>query len=203
MFDHRCGRVVSLAIMGLLFPVACSHAQAIPRDRYLTYVPLDYPSLVSQTEASSSFHLFGDSEDPGYRDVAPLDGIDDRRQELLKGLGARFGPIMILNTTNLPMDFRRFMESSRSFNLHVDNWSRTGNPKVLLGSRTIDLTRLADDPCGADPRGTDPAGDCLLLDLLDRFDPRDPDYSALDARSSNVSGSPTIRPIRWRGSSEP
>jgi len=178
----RC-LVLLAAFLVLQSGMGKAEAKAIPRDQYLTYVPLEYPSLVSRTEASRSFHLFGDSDDPGYRDVAPVDGIDDRRQELLKGLGARFGPIMVLNTTNLPMDFRRFMETSRSFNLYVDNWSRTGNPKALLGSRTIDLTRLAENPCGTDAGGTDPAGDCLMLDLLGRFDPRDPDYRSLNPRS--------------------
>ena len=33
---------------------------------------------------------------------------------------------MVLNTTNLPMDFRRFMKQSQSFNLYVDTWSLVG-----------------------------------------------------------------------------
>jgi len=160
--------------------------QAIPRGEYLHYVPLEYPTLVEQTTGSVEFHLFGDRDAPGYRDVSPVDGIDDSRQELLQTLGARFGPIMVLNTTNLPMDFRRFMDQSQSSNLHVDTWSLLGSPKDLLRSDMVNLNTLVDQPCDstyAEARRYDPSGDCLLVDMLERFDPRDPDFEALNPRS--------------------
>jgi hypothetical protein len=113
-------------VCGIVMVAGAALGKAIPRDEYLHYVPLKYPTLVEQTTSSKEFHLFGDRGAPGYRDVAPVDGIDDARQELLQTLGARFGPIMVLNSTNLPMDFRRFMDQSQSSNLHVDTWSLLG-----------------------------------------------------------------------------
>jgi len=161
-------------------------AQAIDRDAYLTYVPLEHPSLVRESPASEAFHLFGDPDDPAYRDLAPVDGIDDRRQRLLQGLGARFGPIMVLNTTNLPMDFRKFMDRSRSFNLFVDTWSLAGDPPQRTGERTIDLLSVAERPCGHD--GHDGSGDCLLQDLVRRFDPRSPAWEEIAPRAVDPAG---------------
>ncbi len=173
-------------VCGIVMTAGAALGQAILRDDYLRYVPLEYPPLVEQTRSSAEFHLFGDRSAPGYVDVAPVDGIDDRRQELLQGLGARFGPIMVLNTTNLPMDFRGFMDQSQSFNLHVDTWSLLGNPKPLVRSDMVNLNTLVDQPCDsttAAARRYDPSGDCLLTELLAKFDPRDPDFEALNPRS--------------------
>ena len=47
-------------------------AQAIPRDRYLYFLPLSHAKLVPQTEASSALHLFGDATAPSYRDQDPF-----------------------------------------------------------------------------------------------------------------------------------
>ncbi len=80
---------------------ASATGQEIPRDEYLTYVPLEYPHIVAQNAASVSFNLYGDRSDPHYRDVDPVDGIDDRRAAILNGLGARFGP-MLSAPTQLP-----------------------------------------------------------------------------------------------------
>ena len=173
-------------VCGIVMVAGAALGKAIPRDEYLHYVPLKYPTLVEQTTSNGEFHLFGDRGAPGYRDVAPVDGIDDARQELLQTLGARFGPIMVLNSTNLPMDFRRFMDQSQSSNLHVDTWSLLGSPKELVRSDMVNLNTLVEEPCdstSAEARRYDPSGDCLLMDLLDRFDPRDPDFEALNPRS--------------------
>lgn len=83
-------------------------AAQIPRDEYLRYVPLTYPRIIRQTEASARFHLYGDAGDPSYRDVDPKDGIDDGRAKWLNTLATRFAPIMIRNTPQFPMDFRVF-----------------------------------------------------------------------------------------------
>jgi hypothetical protein len=126
--------------------------------------------------------------------VAPNRGMTLRLIVLVCGivmvagaaLGARFGPIMVLNSTNLPMDFRRFMDQSQSSNLHVDTWSLLGSPKELVRSDMVNLNTLVEEPCdstSAEARRYDPSGDCLLMDLLDRFDPRDPDFEALNRRS--------------------
>jgi len=172
--------------VGMVLSANVSLGQAIPRNEYLNYVPLEYPSLVEQTSSSDAFNLFGDRHAPGYRDVAPVDGIDDARQELLQALGARFGPVMVLNSTNLPMDFRLFMDQAQSSNLHVDTWSLLGNPKELLRSDMVNLNTLVDQPCDsttAADRRYDSSGDCLLTEMLERFDPRDPDFEALNPRS--------------------
>ncbi len=187
----RAGGRSSRGVVALLAAVVLgaglagqARAEAIPRDAYLRYVPLEQPPLVERTRASAEFHLFGDPADPAYRDLDPVDGIDDARGRRLLELACRFGPIMVLNTTNLPMDFRRFLARSRSFNLHVDTWSLVGETNRLLRSDEVDLRSLTDRPCGEIPRGgRDAAGDCLLLDLLRRYDPYAPDYRTLAPRT--------------------
>lgn len=159
-------------------------SQAIPRDEYLRYVPLGVPPLVEQTEASAAFQLFGDRSSPSYRDLAPLDGIDDARGRRLQELGARFGPIMVLNSTNLPMNFRKFFQRSRSSRLYVDTWSLVGHPQELMRSDEVYLRGIAAKPCSELSRGDrDSTGDCLLLDLLRRYSPENPDFQTLAPRS--------------------
>ena len=182
----RTKRHVPPAVILVLLTATCALGQAIPRNEYLHYVPLEYPALVARTEANAAFALFGDPDDPAFRDLDPVDGIDDRRGRRLQELGARFGPIMVLNTTNLPMDFRRFMEQSRSFNLYVDTWSLVGASKELLRSDEVDLLSITGAPCPDVPQGArDAAGDCLLMDLLRRYDPYDPDYGTLAPRTED------------------
>ncbi len=156
-------------------------AQDIPRNEYLTYVPLEYPLMVRQTNASAKFNLYGNTADPSYRDTAPVDGIDDRRHKVLLDLSVRFAPYMVLNTTSIPMNFRRFMNRSRSFPLFVDTWEISGYEPQLIVSDEIDWVTLANEPCvalGSQPlRGN---ADCRLLALLDRFDP----LAAAPARST-------------------
>ncbi|MCB1182972.1 hypothetical protein KDM41_06025 [bacterium] len=183
----RCHRIAFLACV--LVPVLAgpaappAAAQAIDRDAYLTYVPLEYPPLVARPRANVDFALFGDPAAPGFIDVDPRDGIDDRRGRRLHELAARFGPIMVANTTNLPMDFRRFMADSRSFNLYVDTWSLAGGAPARVRSREIALGDIVDAPCGDTAAAEhDPAGDCLLLDLLERYHPEHPDWPRLAPR---------------------
>ncbi|UCC47621.1 MAG: hypothetical protein JSV41_08980, partial [Gemmatimonadota bacterium] len=150
-------------------------AQAIPRDEYLKYIPLEYPSMVRQTKASAAFNLYGDMADPGYRDVAPADGIDDRGHQVLLDLSVRFAPYMVMNTTAIPMSWRRFMEQGAPFPLYVDTWDVSGAKPELIGTDEIDLASLLDRPC--DPLSAQPMGrvpDCRLLALLEEFDPLAP-----------------------------
>ncbi|HPF70617.1 MAG TPA: hypothetical protein PLQ13_08120, partial [Candidatus Krumholzibacteria bacterium] len=157
-------------------------AQEIPRDRYLAYLPLEVPPVVSQSPASAAFALYGDASDPGYVDVAPRDGVDDRRGRLLQELAARFGPIMVLNTTQAPMDFRFFMDQGQGFALTVDTWSLVGQPPTLVSTDTVDLRAVAAAPCDSSG-GWNPGGDCLLRDLVRRYDPTAPDYAGLAPRA--------------------
>ncbi|HUG40157.1 MAG TPA: hypothetical protein VMM12_06725, partial [Longimicrobiales bacterium] len=66
--------------------------QTIGRDNYLRHLPA-MPRLVAQTEASARLHLYGDPADLGYRDEAPVDGIDDTRGQHLLRIATRFAPI--------------------------------------------------------------------------------------------------------------
>ena len=117
--------------------------QEIPRDEYLRYIPLEYPKIVRQTEANAELHLFGNTEDPEYQDTDPVDGIDDRRHEVLLDLAVEFAPYLVLNSTMIPMDFRLFMEREKAFRLFVDRWNVSINPPKLIGSQEIDWHALS------------------------------------------------------------
>jgi hypothetical protein len=171
-----------LALAALLAVAAPCAGQAIPRDSYLGYLPLEVPALVHGTEASAAFRLFGDDSDPGYADVAPRDGVEDGRGRLLHGLAQRFGPVMVLNTTQAPMDFRFFAGEGEGFPLTVDTWSLIGQPPTLVRTDTVDLQSVVADPCTGDEIWN-ASGDCLLLDLIRRYDPDGPDYASLAPRS--------------------
>lgn len=148
-----------------------AQGQEIPRDEYLRYIPLEYPKIVRQTEASVEMSLFGDTADPEYRDVDPVDGIDDRRHKVLLKLAVRFAPYLVLNSTMIPMDFRLFMEREEAFRLFVDRWNVSINPPKLVGSEEIDWLALA-PPTSAGSRAVHAdIPDCRLLSLLKAFDP--------------------------------
>ena len=87
---HRFG-------LAILLQTALTHpaiGQAIPKPEYVTYRPREIVLPVQATPANRQFHLFGDSEAPGYRDEAPRDGIDDTRERWLRALAVRFSPWM-------------------------------------------------------------------------------------------------------------
>lgn len=167
-------------------PLATAGAQEIPRDQYLNYIPLEYPRLVGRQPATERFHLYGDPADSSYRDVAPRDGIDDARGRQLTALAVRFAPLMVRNTQDIPLDFRRVLIHQGRFALNVDRWDVSGSTPTLVHSDTIDLTRTAADPCPSPPReiardtairlgdAAGPNQDCRLLALLRRFDPDRP-----------------------------
>ena len=75
----------------LLAPVAATflHAQPPLRDGYLARVPVA-GRIVGQAAASARFDLYGDRTDPAYRDVAPVDGVDDARALRLLELAERY-----------------------------------------------------------------------------------------------------------------
>jgi len=52
-------------------------AQEIPKEDYITYMPLTYPKIKKQTDASEKLHLYGNRSASSYRDINPVDGIDD------------------------------------------------------------------------------------------------------------------------------
>jgi hypothetical protein len=155
-----------LGLASLLF--AAPALAQIPRDQYLKYVPLVYPRIVTQTQASARFHLYGNPSDPAFHDNAPKDGIDDARGRWLQVLTERFAPLMVRNTPMTPLDFRAFYNQS-TFPLTVDGWDIARAVRALKTTENVDLARLADRPC---PPGGDPANDdCRLMALINRFGP--------------------------------
>jgi len=173
----RIGRLAVLAAGTLPVLSVSAGAQGIPKPEYLRYVPLEPPRLTQEAPASARFHLFGDRDDPGYRDEAPRDGIDDRRHEVLEALSTRFAPFMVQNTFSIPLDFKRFWRSQRTFPLHVDTWELAFG-RQLVASQTVDMNALGRATCPDDAVGTPPpdvdSPDCRLVALLDGFDPYEP-----------------------------
>lgn len=175
---RRLAAVIGVVqLSAVLAPGWDLHAQQIPRAEYLRYVPLNHPEMVRQRRASAELALYGDPENPRYRDVDPADGIDDRRHRVLVELAVRFAPLLVLNSTAVPMDFRRFMEREPSFPLYVDRWDVSGDAPRLLGSEEIDWRALSDEPCrlgSSSASSVSGPADCRLLALLEEFDPLAP-----------------------------
>ena len=164
-----------LAALGVvhLFVGCNGSSQAIPRDEYLKHIPLKYPTIVRQTDASLEMNLFGDAD----QDTDRVDGIEDDRREVFLNLAVRFAPYLVLNSTLIPMDFRLFMECEEEFPLFVDSWdvSRYKSKRVCSNSKEIDwraLSRLTSE-VGSEVSDADIA-DRRLLSLLKRFDPFTP-----------------------------
>jgi len=169
-----------LVVLAAVIVVAPARSQEIPRDGYFVQLPPGLPSLFPANDASLELGLWGDASRPGYVDVDPRDGIDDRRNSVLSALAARFGPILVQNTGDFPMDFRVFMENRDTFPLFVDLWETFGEEPEHQGTQAVNFAALGrcdrdsvDRLLEANPLpSTDPAlEDCKLLDLLDRYSP--------------------------------
>ena len=144
-------------------------AQGIGDQEYLHYVPLQYPRLSRAAAGSEHFNLYGDRSSPTYSDIAPIDGIDDSRGELLQAIAQRFAPFMVQNTEAVPMDFKLFGRG-RSLPLHLDTWN-TAMGLDLVRVESIDWLNVASDPCTP---GNPTADDCRLLELLEDYHPDNP-----------------------------
>jgi len=202
-------------VAAVLASLACGAmplaGQGIPRDEYLRYVPLEYPRLTRQTPASAELHLFGDRSLPAYRDVDPVDGIDDRRGRVLQELSQRFAPFLVQNTFSIPMDVKKLMRRESAFPLTIDTWELAGGG-ALVASEEIDMNRLGRASCPGDTVAsppTDPASaDCRLVALLDEFDPVDPTEPRATVRPVDVGSDrfrvlffdmPGYDPASWKG----
>ena len=170
-----------LVVLAALAPRAAAQeplprgAHQIPPGAYLEYVPLEYPRIVRATAESELVQLWGDRASPGYVDAAPKDGIDDARGALLLALAARFSPLMVRNTGDVPMDWKRFVTRARSFPIHLDRWELSTSPPQLVRRQEIDLVALRGRPCPAsDPDAAPLVDDCALLRLLLDLDPDAP-----------------------------
>ncbi len=163
-----------LAARGLF--ATATVAQEIPRDQYFRYIPFETPRVVGQTEASARLHLYGDFSSPTYTDVAPVDGIDDARGRIFTALSVRFAPFLVMNSTAIPMDFRLFAAGKESYPLNVDTWNNDVPGGTLIDELSINLLAVADDPCTDLERltGTGRSADCLLLGVIEEFDPDRP-----------------------------
>ncbi len=178
---NRWGSALLLVLAWWVPGAVASSAQEIPRDEYLEHLPLSMPRLVPHTAASVALDLFGDPSAPGYRDEAPVDGIDDRRGEVLMALAVRFAPFLVTNTTDFPVDFARFMENRDTFPLTLDTWDTSEEDPRLVGSRAVNFSALGSSRCASSsgsaldrfPEPTvDPAlEDCKMLELMDEFTP--------------------------------
>jgi hypothetical protein len=199
-----CGaRGAALATMLVLVvgsPMVAA-AQEIPREEYLRHLPLGLPRLVQQNPASADLALWGDPDDPAYRDVAPRDGIDDGRHANLLRLAVRFAPFLVQNTGDFPTDFRVYMENRDSFPLVVDTWETSGEEGVFRGTREVNFSALGGAACDAPPDGSafqraplstsDSAlEDCKLLELMDRFTPGS--GSSLSRDETLIRGEPAL-----------
>jgi hypothetical protein len=121
-------------------------AQPIPKEKYITFLPSGYPRIKIQTAASHDLHVFGDVNDPSYRDENPVDGIDDRRLEILNKIALRFAPFMVQNTSTIPMDFKLFMRDKKSFPLYVDTWDLSPEKPEIIREQSINMAEIG-RPC--------------------------------------------------------
>jgi hypothetical protein len=169
-------RLFGLSMCFLLLSSPGLEAQEMSKAEYYRYVPLNYTRPIRQAQASDALHLFGDRNAPGYSDVAPTDGIDDTRGEILHALALRFAPYLVLNTTNLPMDWKKFWDQGGSWPLYVDTWNTAREGGELLREEQIDFLALDGRPCRTPSRGSprQDTDDCRLLSLIEEFDPEDP-----------------------------
>ena len=158
--------------------------QAVPREDYLQYLPLEYMRIIEQTRASVDLQIYGDPNDPAYQDTDPLNGIDDRRDRVLQKMAVRFAPYLIQNTTSAPIDFRVFMEGRSAFPLYIDTWNIAAPKPELVGTDLIDFASLGESDCRPGEMISDSSNfgtrsrmdndDCKLLALIEEFNPHKP-----------------------------
>src|SRR5688500_15323685 len=110
------GEIAALLLLG---GVRQASSQTPHPDNYEHFLP-DPPAIVAQSEASVRFHLFGNAADPAYVDVAPKDGVDDRRAARLLQIAEHFSPILRRNTYSVPEAFEATVGDRVV--MHVDSW---------------------------------------------------------------------------------
>jgi hypothetical protein len=188
--------LASLAVAGTLGLCAPAHAQPIPRDEYLRFVPLEIPRVIRSTPTSERLHLYGDPADPEYRDVDPVDGMDDRRFAVFEDLSVRFAPFMMQNTWGIPMDFKKFRADDVAGLLNVDTWNLMTRPKSLTSTEEVPFFPIAPVPCtgpvdiSVDLSMADIArlrnADCRVQQLMEEYDPFLPATARLRTESIEI-----------------
>ncbi|RYZ41889.1 MAG: hypothetical protein EOO71_10175 [Myxococcaceae bacterium] len=180
----RATRVLLSSALLLSMLAAPARADGPPsREEYFRYVPLAYPRIVRQTEASVALSLYGDPADSAYRDEAPRDGMDDTRQRVLQSLAVRFAPFMVKNTYTFPSDHKVFRDQPGGLLLNLDTWDLAKSGAVLMRNDSINFAALG-RPCPEDgapestlrteQAGQDARDDCRLVALLREFHPDHP-----------------------------
>ena len=175
---------LAVAALASVWGALPAQAQQYPREEYLRFVPLEVPRIVRATPASLRLHLYGDRDSPSYRDVDPVDGMDDRRARVLHELGVRFAPFIVQNSEMVPMDHKRVWGGP--YPLVVDGWN-TAMGLDLVSQETVDWMQTAASPCTA---STPTSDDCRLLELLREYDPDDPGYAATHTGAQDAPSKP-------------
>jgi hypothetical protein len=188
--------IVTAAILSAIASLpTMGAAQEIPRDEYFSYVPLEVPVAIRQTDASRRLHLFGDPSAPGYSD-ANLDGIDDARAELLASLALRFAPLLVLNSTAVPLDLFHTASVEGAFQINVDHWQNDRPGGRLTDADSIDALSALSDSCSAtELRDGNDKSDCRLRRLLARYSIDNPE-SAGERVSARTPGE-SFHEILW------
>ncbi|QSQ22178.1 hypothetical protein JY651_44810 [Pyxidicoccus parkwayensis] len=179
----------ALSLFALLALASPAHAEGPPtREDYFRFVPLAYPRIVRQTDASVALSLYGDPNDPAYRDEAPRDGMDDTRHQVLLSLAVRFAPFLVKNTYTFPSDHKVFRDQPGGLLLNLDTWDLAKPGAVLMRSDSINFSTLG-QPCPEDgvpestlhteQAGRDARDDCRLVGLLREFHPDHPSIPRL------------------------
>lgn len=186
---------VAVTLVALAVPSKAT-GQAIPREEYLRFVPLEVPRVIRATPTSERLHLYGDVADPAYRDVDPVDGIDDRRFAALNDLSIRFAPFLVQNSWGVPMDLKKFREDGVAGRLHIDTWNLMSRPKSLTSIEEVPFFPIAAVPCtgSADPAVDLSAAeiarlrtaDCRVQQLMEEYDPFRPATAPLRTEAVEV-----------------
>jgi len=183
--------LLALFVVGtvLFAPLLANDA---PRKEYIPFLPLSYPKIFTQTEASKKFGVYGDTTDPTYQDVSPIDGIDDQRFKTLQKIAVRFAPYLVQNTAAVPMDFKLFIKRRTGFPLYIDIWDVSGEKAKLIKTQTINFSTLGFSCQASEPgqtflktesgisgelnvdSGLDNNDNARLLSLLREFHPDHP-----------------------------
>lgn len=155
-------------------------ADGMSGKEYLRFVPLSYPKIFTETDANKKFEIFGNKGELTYRDVDPVDGIDDQRFKILQRMAVRFAPILVQNTSAVPMDFKLFMRGRTAFPLYVDTWDISEEKSELVETQTVDFVSL-----GFSFENSD---DQRLLSLIEEFHPNHPANEAFRAAKRSPRG---------------
>lgn len=195
-FLVRGALILTAVVACTVVPSDAARGQAIPRDEYLRFVPLEVPRVIRATPTSERLHLYGNPADPAYTDENPVDGMDDGRFAVLKELSIRFAPFLVQNTWGVPMDLKMFRDDGVAGRLHVDTWNLMTRPKSLTSTEEVPFFPIAPVPCTGpveipvDLSAAEIArlreADCRVQQLIEDYDPFLPATARLRTESIEI-----------------